>query len=119
MTNVKYYIDYRLRASRTYFFPNERYLKKCLMAFMTSTVSLALFQARFTVYRLCGWIDAACRVYGTPRFVALPAVHSHATPPMRVVTTLSLRPGPVRNIAGARNNFPETTLRRLMLNDSQ
>lgn len=35
---------------------------------------------RFTVYRLCGWIDAAGRVYGTPRFVALPAVHSHATP---------------------------------------
>lgn len=51
-------------------------------AFMTATIPLALFQVRFTVYRLCGWIDAARRVYGTPRFVALPAVHSHATPPV-------------------------------------
>lgn len=62
--------------ARFFFFRNAR-----LMAFMMSTVPLALFQARFTVYRLCGWIDAARRVYGTPRFVALPAVHSHATPP--------------------------------------
>lgn len=48
--------------------------------FARSPSSSLFGETRFTVYRLCGWIDAAGRVYGTPRFVALPAVHSHATP---------------------------------------
>lgn len=73
-------------------------------AFTTITVPFALFQARFTVYRLCGWIDAARRVYGTPRFVALPAVHSHATPPVCCHYPRP-RPGPSKNITRFRNNF--------------
>lgn len=73
-------------------------------AFTTPTVPLVLFQARFTVYRLCGWIDAARRVYGTPRFVALPAVHSHATPPVCCHYPRP-RPGPAKNITRFRNNF--------------
>jgi len=87
--------------SRT--FERTRSFKECPSngekAFTTSTVPLALFQARFTVYRLCGWIDAARRVYGTPRFVALPAVHSHATPPVCCHYPRP-RPGPAKNIIG-------------------
>ena len=80
--------------------PFEGYLSSGEKALTTPTVPLALFQVRFSVYRLCGWIDAARRVYGTPRFVALPAVYSHATPPVCCHYPRP-HPGLVKNITGS------------------